>query len=269
MRNVAERGKPGNQENASPDEICFRDPGVPLSIRGVPTNPPKKENLLINLVCNIVVPTFVLMKLSGESRLGPVWGLMIALAFPVGYGIYDYLQRRRANFISLVGFTSVLLTGGLGLLKVGGFWFAVKDAAMPLAMGAGVLLSLRAKTPIVQEIFMNDQIMDVARVEAALAARGNRNGYQGLLKNVSLWLGAAFAASAGLNFCLARYLLKSPPGTPEFNAELGRMHVLSWPVIVLPSMVVMMFVFWRLVKGLRNLTGLTTDEIFRAPEPKS
>jgi hypothetical protein len=62
--------------------------------------------------------------------------------------------------------------------------------------------------------------------------------------------------------------LKSPPGTPEFNAELGRMHVLSWPVIVLPSMVVMMLAFWKLISGLKELTGLTTDDIFRNPEEK-
>jgi len=84
----------------------------------------------------------------------------------------------------------------------------------------------------------------------------------------SLWLVASFLLSAGLNYALARYLLISPPGTPEFNAELGRMHVLSWPVIVLPSMAVMMLAFWKLIKGLTQLTGLTTDEIFRAAQEK-
>ncbi|HTO02294.1 MAG TPA: MFS transporter, partial [Opitutus sp.] len=71
-----------------------------------------------------------------------------------------------------------------------------------------------------------------------------------------------------LNFALARYLLKSPGGTAEFNAELAKMHLLSWPVIVLPSMVMTMFALWRLLSGLKNLTGLTMDEIFRAPPPK-
>jgi hypothetical protein len=232
----------------------------------VPTSPPKRENLLINLACNIAAPTLVLTKLSGDQQLGPVGGLLVALAFPVGYGVYDYRQRRRANFISIAGFASVLLTGGLGLLKVGGFWFAVKDAAVPLVMGAGVLLSLRSKTPIVREIFANEQIMDVPRVEAALAGRGNEAGFRRLLAAASCWLGGAFVVSAVLNFLLARHLLKSPPGTPEFNAELGRMHVLSWPVIVLPSMVAMMLIFWRLMTGLKQLTGLTLEEIFRTEQ---
>jgi hypothetical protein len=266
---VAQSGKPGNQENASPDEICFRTPRLPLSILHVPHPPPKKENLLVNLICNIALPTLILTKLSGDRWLGPVVGLVLALAFPLGYGIYDYLQRRRANFISIAGFASVMLTGGLGLMKVGGIWFAVKDAAVPLVLGAGVMFSLRSKTPIVREIFFNDQLMDVPRVEAALVERGNEEGFRRLLTTASFWLGGAFVISAGLNFCLARYLLKSPPGTPEFNAELGRMHLLSWPVIVLPSMVVMMLAFWRMMTGLKQLTGLTLDEIFKVQEPKA
>ena len=41
------------------------------------------------------------------------------------------------------------------------------------------------------------------------------------------------------------------------------MHILVWPVIVIPSMVVMLTVFWKLITGLTKLTGLTTDEIFK------
>jgi hypothetical protein len=74
--------------------------------------------------------------------------------------------------------------------------------------------------------------------------------------------------SAVLNFGLARYLLKSAAGTPQFNAELAKMHVLSWPVIVLPSLAMTLFALWRLLSGLKALTGLSMDEIFRAPPPK-
>ena len=113
------------------------------------------------------------------------------------------------------------------------------------------------------QLFYNDQIVDVPRVDAALAERGERAAFERLMRNASLWLAASFLVSAVLNFGLARYVLKSPPATPEFNEELGRMHLLVWPVIVIPSMVVMMTVFWKLITGLTKLTGLTTDEIFK------
>lgn len=230
---------------------------------------PKRENLLINIVCNIVVPTLVLTKLSGETRLGPLWGLVVALVFPLGYGIYDFARRRKANFISILGIVSVLLTGGLGLMKVGGQWFAVKDAAVPALIGLSVLVSMKTKSPLLKEMFFNEQIVDVSRVETALATHGKQSDFERLMVRSSLWLVGAFFLSAVLNYALARHLLISPPGTPEFNAELGRMHVLSWPVIVVPSMAVMLLAFWQLVSGLKSLTGLTTDEIFRGEPEKT
>jgi hypothetical protein len=42
------------------------------------------------------------------------------------------------------------------------------------------------------------------------------------------------------------------------------MHIWSLPVIVVPSMAMMMLVLWRLLGGITALTGLTLDDIFRA-----
>jgi hypothetical protein len=236
----------------------------------VPSPPPKKENLLLNLVCNLVVPTVVLMKLSTDRWLGPVWGLVIALIFPISYGLYDFAARKKANTLSILGFVSVLLTGGMGLFKADGFWFAVKDAVLPTCIGLFVLATMRTKTPLLREMIFNEQIVDVARVESALAARGETAAFEALLQRSSVWLAGSFLASAPVNFALARYILRSPPGTPEFVAELGRMHVIVWPVIVVPSMVILTVLFWRLLNGLVQLTGLTTDEILHAEaKPKA
>jgi hypothetical protein len=232
--------------------------------------PPKKENLVLNLVCNILVPTVVLMKFSTDRWLGPLWGLVIALIFPISYGLYDFAVRKKANTLSILGFISVLLTGGLGLFKADGFWFAVKDAVLPTCIGLFVLASMRTKSPLLREIIFNEQVVDVARVEAALAARGESAAFEALLRRSSVWLAVSFIASAPVNFALARYILRSPPGTPAFNAELGRMHMIVWPVIVVPSMIVMLVLFWRLLNGLVQLSGLTTDEILHAEtKPKA
>jgi hypothetical protein len=229
----------------------------------MPANAPKRENLFLNLACNIAIPTVVLMKLSGENRLGPNWGMAVALAFPLGYGLYDLVQRRKTNIFSIVGICSVLLTGTLNQLKADGFWFAVKEGAIPLLFGAAVLISMRTKRPLVNELLWNDQIIDTGKVDTALVERGRRNDFDRLLSRASIGLALSFLLSAVLNFGLARYLLKSPAGTPEFNAELGRMNVLNWPVIVLPSLVFTLVVFYKLMNGLTRLTGLEFDEIFR------
>ncbi len=233
-----------------------------------PDQAPQRENLLLNLVCNLALPALVLSRLSKPEYLGPVWGLVFALIFPLGYGIWDFVQRRQTNFISVIGFTSVLLTGGLGLMKVDGIWFAVKEAAVPAIIGGAVLVSMKSRRPLVRQFLLNDQLIDMPRVQDALNERGNEQAFQRLIANATYWLAASFLLSAILNFILARYLLKSPTGTVEFNAELARMTLLSWPVIVVPSTGMMMFALWRLIRGLRQLTGLDFDQIVRAEPAK-
>lgn len=233
------------------------------------STPPKRENLFLNLICNIALPTLVLTKLSTEQRLGPQWGMVVALIFPLGYGIYDLVQRKKANLFSMIGIGSVLLTGGLNQLQADVMWFAIKEAAIPLLLGLVVLFSARTKRPMVRELLWNDQVIDTVRVEAVLDERGQRAEFESLLRRASLGLALSFLLSAILNFALARYLLKSPPNTVEFNEQLGKMNGLSWPVIVLPTMAVTMFVFWRLMSGLTQLTGLSTEEIFHPPKKKA
>jgi len=229
----------------------------------------KPENLWLNLACNVVVPALILSRLSGEHALGPAGGLVAALAFPFGYGVWDFAVRRKTNFISVLGVVSVLLSGGLGLLKVDGFWFAVKDAAVPALIGAAVLLSMRTREPLIRTLLFNEAVLDVPRIEVALQARGAAAAFEALLRRATWLVATSFFLSGGLNFVLARHLLRSPGGTPEFNAELARMHWLSWPVIVLPSMAMMMIALWQLVKGLEALTGLTGDEVFRTEKKSS
>jgi len=241
---------------------------------------PKRENLLVNLVCNIAVPSLILAKLSPPERLGPTLALVAALLFPLGYGIWDFVQRRSANFVSIIGLASVLLTGGLGLLQVDGLWFAVKEAAVPALIAACVWVSQHSRRPLVRQFVYNEQVIDVARIDAALDARayapvsalqGNGNSLpdartqlEQLLRRAGHWLIGSFLLSAALNFVLARWLLKSPSGSPEFNAELAKMHLLSWPVITLPSLAIMLVSLWRLLRGITQLTGLPLDAIFHA-----
>lgn len=229
---------------------------------------PKKENLILNLVCNIAVPTLVLTKLSEEKYLGPQWGIVVALIFPLSYGVYDLVTRKKANLFSIIGVVSVLLTGVLNQLKADVFWFAVKEAAMPTLLGLALLISMKTKRPLVRELLWNDAVIDTVKVEAALAERGQTAEFDRRMARANYGMAASFLLSAILNYGLARYLLKDPPGTTAFNEQLGRMNLLSWPVIVLPTTVVTIWVFWKLMSALTQLSGLTLDEALHAPPPK-
>jgi len=234
------------------------------------SHPPRKqENPVLNLAFNVAIPALIMGKLSGDHWLGPKWGLVIALLFPLGYGVWDFVVRKKTNFISVLGFTGVLLSGVFGLMKLDGFWFAVKDAAIPALIGAALLVSMGMREPLVKTIFFNEAIMDVPRVEEALKSRGAETAFAKLLRRCTVLLALAFFASGAIGFGLARYLLKSPGGTPEFNAELSKMHWLSVPVIMVPFMAMMLVALWKLIGGITALTGLTMDEMFRSePEKK-
>ncbi|PTY07767.1 MFS transporter [Opitutaceae bacterium EW11] len=231
-----------------------------------PTTPssPPRENLLLNLVCNIAVPTLILIKFSSEKWLGPIPGLLVALAFPLCYGIWDFARRRKTNLFSIIGFFSVLLSGGLGVLKVQGVWFAIKDAAIPVVIGLSVLLSTKSKRPLVRTVLLNDEIVNVQRVEQALDERGTRSDFDRLLNRASYALAASFLLVAVLHFGLVRAILRSDPATPAFNAELGRVHLLALPIVALPSMIALTAILWWVVKRLEALTGLDGDHLFHA-----
>jgi len=76
----------------------------------------QKPNPLIELLINIVIPSVILMKLSGEQELGAAGGLLLALAFPLGWGAFDLIGRRKINFISVLCVISILLIGGIGMV---------------------------------------------------------------------------------------------------------------------------------------------------------
>jgi len=65
-------------------------------------------------------------------------------------------------------------------------------------------------------------------------------------------LAGTFLFSSVMNYLLARWVVTSPAGTEAFNAELGRMTLLSYPVIAIPSMLMMMGVMFYLARGARR-----------------
>ena len=227
-----------------------------------PQTPQKSgTNPLANIVINILVPAIILNKLSAADRLGPFWAMILALSLPTIYGAWDFFTTRHHNFVSILGFASILLTGGLGFMQVDGVWFACKEAAIPGIIALVTLGSLKTSKPLVKLMLYNERVINLAAVETALDLRGTRAGFKKLMISTTLMLSFSFIVSSILNFVLAIWILKSPAGTPAFNEELGRMMALSYPVIVVPSLLVMMIAVAMLVRGLKKLTGLDMEQI--------
>ncbi len=227
----------------------------------------KKPNPLLEIGITVLLPAFILMKLSSPERLGTLGALLLALAFPLAWGVWDGLRRRKLNWFSVLGVVSTLLTGGIGLLKLDAQWLAVKEAAVPTLIGVAVLGSTFTKTPLIRALVFNAELFDVPKVNAALAARGNTVPFELRLRTGTYLLAATFFFSAFANYVLARLIVSAPAGTETFNEQLGRLTLLSYPIIAIPSMLMMMGLMFWLARGAKQLTGLDLGDMLHGGAP--
>lgn len=193
--------------------------------------------------------------------------LIVALAFPVCYGIYDFVTRRKYNFFSVLGFVSILISGGVGLLELDKDWIAIKEAAIPALFAIAVLVSLRTRFPLIRTFLYTPELFNVPKVEAALKEKQNESLFEKLMARCTLYLAGSFVLSAILNYALAKFFIRSETGSPEFVKEMGQMTLWSWPVITLPSVAVMMYALMQLVSGIEKYTGYEMEDVLLVGQP--
>ncbi len=222
---------------------------------------PKEENPLISIMLNVVIPVIILTYLSKDQYLGPVWGLVVALILPIGYGIHTLIKEKRADFVSIIGIISVLLTGVFGILQLPRMWMACKEAAIPLIIGLAIVISLKTPYPLIKKMLMSEKLFNVPLLHEKLRELGNEAKFEKRLVGLTWGFASSMFLSAILNFGLAMVILKSSPGTPEYSAEIGKMMGLSYIVVMIPSMTVMILVLMALIKTLTHLTGLKMDDL--------
>lgn len=213
------------------------------------------------MLVSIVIPSVILMKFSGDEHLGSVNALIIGLAFPLGWGLFELLRYGKKNFIALLGIISVALTGGIGLLELDAGWLAIKEAAVPAVIGLAVLVSTRTRYPLVRTLLYNPNVLDVNKIHQTLEERGKVAEFEARLLNASYFFAATFLFSSIMNYVLARWIVTSDAGTQAFNEELGRMTLVSYPMIAIPSMVMMMLIFWYLWRTISRLTGYKLEQV--------
>ena len=157
----------------------------------------------------------------------------------------------------------MLLTGGIGLLKIENHWLAVKEASIPAIIGFIAIISLKTRYPLIRTIIYNNVIIDTEKVNDELEKRQNTNLFNTLLNKSTIFISLSFFLSSILNYTLAKIIVISLPGTAEYNQELGKMTMLSYPVIVVPSMIVMGFTIWYIFHGIKKLTDLNLEQILK------
>lgn len=219
---------------------------------------------MLSLLLNIIAPTVIMMRFASEDKLGPVTALLVALAFPFVYGMYGMIRERKIGWMPIVGLVSIVISGGVGLLKLPAEWIAVKEATIPLILAFAIIISSWIGKPLAR-IFL-DQILDKERVYKALRERGAFEEYERRTSIATWLLASAFFLSAVLNFILATIVVTADGGTEEYTEQIGRMTALSFPVITIPVFIVLTGTILYIMKTVSTLTGLESEDVLRNPK---
>lgn len=223
--------------------------------------PVYKSRPLVDMFISILIPSIILMKFSGDSDLGATGALITALAFPISWGLFELVKYRKFNFISLLGLISVLLTGGIGILKLDTQWLAIKEAAIPGIIGIAVLISTQTSYPLIKTLLYNPKVLNVDKISQKLDELGQTEVFESRLMNATYMLGCTFFFSAIMNYILATWIVTSPAGSEGFNEQLGQLTLLSYPTIALPATVIMFAIFYYLWRTIHGITGMALEDI--------
>jgi len=248
----------------------------------------KQEHPLANILVNVIVPVLVLSYLSkdpaiqaqlGKSvrpwHIGPLYAMLVALALPIGYGIYAFVKTRKFNVFSALGFISVLLTGGLTLYlwnkngsvkENAGLLFGLKEASIPLMLGVAVLASAKSAAPLLNVFLYNDSIFDIPKIEKSVTAQSQSGPYRALLDHATKLFALSFFVSSLMNLGLALWFFRgfnhvAPDALETYNAIIGKLTFWGFVVIGVPILAFLFLTLKYLLAGLRRITGLGDDDL--------
>ena len=114
---------------------------------------------------------------------------------------------------------------------------------MPGIIGIAVLASTRTRYPLIRTLLL-PKVLNVDKIHEQLERNGQTEHFETRLLRATYLLSGTFFFSSFMNYVLAKWIVNSPAGSEAFNAELGRMTLLSYPMIAIPSMLMMMAIFF-------------------------
>lgn len=225
----------------------------------------RQPHPLLDLLLTVVLPSAALEYLSTPDRLGPFWALVVASLLPLGLGVYCWVTKSGLNLFSVLGLVAVIVTGGLGLLKLPAFWFGIKEIAVPVLIAIAFPLSHRWGKPIISAMLFAPHLINERALRGALDTPEKQASFEKQLFQASLGLGLSMLGSAAINFALAMYLIgNKEPGSEAYVKAIGTLNWGGTIIIGVPLLVAMMVVMVRFMRGIQRLTGLEKEDLLNA-----
>lgn len=228
------------------------------------------SNGLIHLLFNIIIPVMILNKGSKYLNLSAGWALLIALAFPLSFGVWGLIQTKKVNPLSALGLINVGITGTLAWLGLGGIWFSIKEACFPFLIGVFVYYSAQKGHPFIRSLILNPAAFDIKKIEERLAEKDTAHLFEKQMVKSTKQLSISFFFSAVINFVLAEQIFIPLDSTLDaesksriLNEQISHMTASAAMVIVIPSTIFLIIILLGLLKEVRQITGLSNEEIMK------
>jgi len=236
-----------------------------------------QQKVWMNLIIDIVLPVLILNKLSSRlGEKGPLLALLLAISLPLLHGMFDFIRNKKINWLSLLGLLNVLLTGGFALMKLEGFWFAVKEASFPALIGFFVFISSFSRKPLFSFFLDQPGLFAMEHIKSRLEDLQRQEDYKRLIRRCTFYFSYTFFLSAFLNFYLAIRIFKKLPDhlddnqkADALNTQIADMTWMGYLVIALPLMIITSSLFYYCLRQLSKLTELDLNQLIGQQKVKS
>ncbi len=212
------------------------------------------------LVFGFVIPTVVLLYFSDDSRLGPLWGMVVALAFPLALELYSLSTRRKVSYLSIAAIVGILLIGAISVLGLNEQWLAVRRAAIYIVGAVAIAGLLRFRYDLIEKGLATMLDMDAIRnaIQKDADAKYRRlvtwtvSGYALLLLILGVW-----------TYVLTIVFISAPTNSSEFNAQYAELRLLSLAVVSVPLLIGATGLLMNLLIKLERMTGLSLEQLMK------
>lgn len=225
----------------------------------------KHQSLLLSpntqLVVGFVIPTIILLFFSSESRLGPLWGMVLALAFPLSLELYSLSIRRKPSLMSLFAIGGILIIGAISLLGLSKDWLALRRSIIYVATALGLILALHFKRGFVDRALA--QVINMDSVHAAAHKKGVEQHLSSHINKTSYAFAAFLLAIGVVSYIVTIIFITAPTGSSEFNAQYAELRILSLVLVTLPFLVGTTALLMYLANGIEKLTGIKTEDLLK------
>lgn len=224
-----------------------------------------ESSALLQFIVSFVVPIIILTRFSAESSLGPTKSLILALAFPIFFEIYNVRKRKKLSMFSLLAIGGILVTGAISLLGLSEGWLATRRAVPYLAMSIAILVSIRIRHPILNALL--PQMLDMDEITSHAQKKHTVVELERSINRTSYMLSGVLLTIAIASYILTRIIIVSETGTTGYNQEYANLRIWSLPIITLPLLVGFTGVILYLTQSIKKLTGLDIDSVLKKKHP--